>query len=718
MLLVLCALFCCITKCFGTLCLKESVQVLNKCYWLTQTNGSWHMGNSTCFIDGGQPSSFNDTDTYKAVINGVGINGSAYEVWLGIHDFDCDRCWKNYDGSNLTFFDFMGNVMNDGCWNDTNALAIIPKENFTWWERNENNTNLGMLCEKFIDINETITEGSWNQTANDNNFYTSTSIEGMHTTWFIENTNGSNASIQNTSSADRPFVHATSFPDIIPDIDEGLVAGMSLLVIGTFASCIVIVVIRRCYKKRRRKNEGVVYEEVEDAATSCSIEGSSNIKVLVARARNINKSRIEQINEEWLKQDSEIKAERNVMQPSSPKSDRRPSLPEPERMPFSKESIKSVKRIVIEDEDDEYATAEPDEDLYSLADGETKNDITPQNTAIKRPSMRKLKLQRSSAFDVEDEDPYADTPEDEYDTVNSPRDHKPITHNYGQNNDSEDEDHTYELTDDLDYDRIRNARPHIKAIHRSKSTQSLRENLSTTNSIVENCLEGNIYNESFDGDYDMLNKTRFRFTISSENYDSVILPWERGENQNEKDEEKKHEIDDLDALEKRERARSNLYSEMDSLVQTNDPNESSNQTCCGDETSSSKNTMSNDEQSMQEINGNILENKPENSETGNGIELTIIDLVQQHKTASSDSFVSSSVKSDAGKSSGSSDPDMKNPLQPLISDELSIHETNLDDDNQNLIIQNKCYGQKMGNGNIPDNKLGPNVHELEVLSSV
>lgn len=434
---------------------------------------------------------------------------------------------------------------------------------------------------------------------------------------------------------------------------------------------------------------------------------------MVARARNINKSRIEQINEEWLKQDSKIKDERNVMEPSSPNSDRRPSLPEPDRRPFSKESIKSVKRIVIEDEDDEYATAEPDEDLYSLADGETKNDSSPHNKAIKRPSMRKLKLQRSSAFDVEDEDPYADTPEDEYDTVNSPRDHKPKTHSYGQNSYSEAEDHTYELTDDLDYDGVRNARPHIEAIHRSKSTQSLRENLSTTDSIVENCLEGNIYNESFDGDYDMLNKTRFRFTISSENYDSVILPWERGEKQSENDEERKQEIDDIDVLQKRERARSNLYSDMDSLVHPTDPNESSNQTCCDDNTSSSKETVSNDEQSMQEINGN--KNKPENSETGNDIELTIIDLVQQHKTASSDSMVSSLVKSDDGNSSGSSDSDMKNTLQPLISDQLSIHETNLDDDNQHLIIQNKCYEHKMGNGNIPDNKSEPNSLELEVF---
>lgn len=709
MLLVLCALICFITKCFGTLCLKESVQVANKCYWLTQTNGSWYTGNSTCFTDGGQPSSFNDTDTYKTVITGVGINESAEEVWLGLHDFDCVRCWKNCVESNLTCSDFMSDSMNCSCLNDTSALEII-KKNFDFWERNQNNTKLRMLCEMYIGSNETMTDTSWNQT------YTSTSIEGMNTTLHIENTSGSNASIQNASSADRPFVHATSFPDIIPDIDEGLVAGMSLLVIGTFAFCIVIVVIRRCYKRRRRKNEGVVYEEVEDVATSCSIEGSSNIKVLVARARNINKSRIEQINEEWLKQDSKIKDERNVMQPSSPSSDRRPSLPEPDRRPFSKESIKSVKRIVIEDEDDEYATAEPDEDLYSLADGETNNDSSPQNTAIKRPSMRKLKLQRSSAFDVEDEDPYADTPEDEYDTVNSPRDHKPITHSYGQNSYSEDEDHTYELTDDLDYDGVRNARPHIEAIHRSKSTQSLRENLSTTDSLVENCLEGNIYNESFDGNYDMLNKTRFRFTISSENYDSVILPWERREKQSENDEERKQEIDDIDALQKRERARSNLYSDMDSLVQTTDPNESSNQTCCDDYTSSSKDTVSNDKQPMQKIIGN--KNKPENSETGNDIELTLIDLVQQHKTASSDSMVSSSVKSDDGNSSGSSDSDMKNTLHPLLSDQFSIHETNLDDDNQHLIIQNKCYEHKMGNGNVPDNKSEPNALELEVLSSV
>ena len=56
---------------------------------------------------------------------------------------------------------------------------------------------------------------------------------------------------------------------------------------------------RRCYRKKRQKVENTLYEEVEDAATSCSIEGSSNVKFLIARGRNINKSRIEQINEEW-----------------------------------------------------------------------------------------------------------------------------------------------------------------------------------------------------------------------------------------------------------------------------------------------------------------------------------------------------------------------------------------------------------------------------------
>jgi hypothetical protein len=57
--------------------------------------------------------------------------------------------------------------------------------------------------------------------------------------------------------------------------------------------------LARCYRKKRHKGENTLYEVVEDAATSCSIEGSSNVKFLIARGRNINKSRIEQINEEW-----------------------------------------------------------------------------------------------------------------------------------------------------------------------------------------------------------------------------------------------------------------------------------------------------------------------------------------------------------------------------------------------------------------------------------
>jgi hypothetical protein len=69
--------------------------------------------------------------------------------------------------------------------------------------------------------------------------------------------------------------------------------------ICTDSTTICSYCFRRCYRKRRHKGENTLYEEVEDAATSCSIEGSSNVKFLIARGRNINKSRIEQINEEW-----------------------------------------------------------------------------------------------------------------------------------------------------------------------------------------------------------------------------------------------------------------------------------------------------------------------------------------------------------------------------------------------------------------------------------
>ena len=118
------------------------------------------------------------------------------------------------------------------------------------------------------------------------------------------------------------------------------------------------------------KRGPTVYEEVEDAATSCSIEGSSNIKLLIGRARNINKSRIEQINEEWLAQKPLVRPEEPIVEPEV-------TTPPPDdsnEKPFSKTSIRSTKRTIIQDEEDsEYATAEPEEDLYSLA-GEEKDD--------------------------------------------------------------------------------------------------------------------------------------------------------------------------------------------------------------------------------------------------------------------------------------------------------------------------------------------------------
>lgn len=40
--------------------------------------------------------------------------------------------------------------MNCSCLNDTSALEIIPKKNFGFWERNQNNTKLRMLCEMYI----------------------------------------------------------------------------------------------------------------------------------------------------------------------------------------------------------------------------------------------------------------------------------------------------------------------------------------------------------------------------------------------------------------------------------------------------------------------------------------------------------------------------------------------------------------------------------------
>jgi hypothetical protein len=84
-----------------------------------------------------------------------------------------------------------------------------------------------------------------------------------------------------------------------------------------------------------------------DSTTICSF--------LIARGRNINKSRIEQINEEWKTGKPLIKPEC-----SESKSDANPlPLQEHNNTEFSKSSIKSQPRKIIEDnEDSEYATAD------------------------------------------------------------------------------------------------------------------------------------------------------------------------------------------------------------------------------------------------------------------------------------------------------------------------------------------------------------------------
>ncbi|XP_063420088.1 perlucin-like [Mytilus trossulus] len=78
-----------------------------------------------------------------------------------------DGVWKNYDESNLAFYDYMYNYTLYGSWNDRDALAIISTDNLLWWERNEYETTLKMLCERdivdsyWVGGSDQMNEGIW-----------------------------------------------------------------------------------------------------------------------------------------------------------------------------------------------------------------------------------------------------------------------------------------------------------------------------------------------------------------------------------------------------------------------------------------------------------------------------------------------------------------------------------------------------------------------------
>jgi hypothetical protein len=328
---------------------------------------------------------------------------------------------------------------------------------------------------------------------------------------------------------------------------------------------------RRCYRKRRHKGENALYEEVEDAATSCSIEGSSNVKFLIARGRNINKSRIEQINEEWKTGKPLIKPEC-----SESKSDANPlPLQEHNNTEFSKSSIKSQSRKIIEDnEDSEYATAEPDEDLYSLVgDGDQddmydkttftnhKNNSLPVVASVSR--LAQIKLQRSFAFDDGGEDPYEETPNDQYDQLDIPRSHRMLfTSGDGCCDGKKDED-LYDLTDDCEYDIADNTRRHVgESLHRSQSQDRLTGTINGGETISKSDSTSKLYSDSFECDYDVLNKPRFRVTISSDNYDTVKLPWECDEERNENNNKCEVVETTFESLENCQKAQGNVYSEI------------------------------------------------------------------------------------------------------------------------------------------------------------
>lgn len=448
---------------------------------------------------------------------------------------------------------------------------------------------------------------------------------------------------------------------------------------------------RHFYRKRRlRKDDrGVFYEEVEDAATSCSIEGSSNIKFLVGRARNINKSRIEQINEEWMKEKPQITKENDIIANGGKLST--PELPKTDLKRISVDSEPTSGRVEAE-EDSEYATAEPTEDIYSLAEDTVSestsenrqnlnNNVPPPLPSNKRPSMKKL--QRAPAFDDSEEDPYEETPEDEYDMVHSPRAHKPpkvdcLSDNLEASEEAEEVEHMYEITDDVSYDSVGGAHKNMDGIHRSKAQQVLFR--KSKSSFPDN---NNIYQESFDDEYDVLNKPRFRITVSSDNYDNVVLPYESEEQQAVSDQSRTcYPFFDL---ERKERAQSNVYSEVP--VSKEGESVSTGSELLPEKDISESILCANqlNENSLQDENCN---DEPMDYKDAN--ESDILNILQQSTT-----------------NSDQDDQDSSNSSRSSICDLLGNVEATLstsDVENKNYTFENKCYETVFTNGNLVDSK--------------
>ena len=468
---------------------------------------------------------------------------------------------------------------------------------------------------------------------------------------------------------------------------------------------------RRCYRKRRHKGENTLYEEVEDAATSCSIEGSSNVKFLIARGRNINKSRIEQINEEWRTGKPLIKPEC-----SESKSDANPlPLQQHNNTEFSKSSIKNQSRKIIEDsEDSEYATAEPDEDLYSLVgDGDQDdmydnttftnhiNNSLPVVASVSR--LAQIKLQRSFAFDDGGEDPYEETPNDQYDQLDIPRSHRMLfTSGDGCCDGKKDED-LYDLTDDCEYDIADNTRRHVgESLHRSQSQDRLTGTIHGGETISESDSTSKLYSDSFECEYDVLNKPRFRATISSDNYDTVKLPWECDEERNENNNECEVVQTTFESLENCQKAQGNVYSDIDSLLEGNtDTNANEGETIVRDEQSGKHNE---NETVVDEVNGNIFDSENDSLKHVDSIELEAMGC--SHRSYIPDERPCSLETSCNSKFSDNSNGPCS---AELMSDEHVLQSTC---DNA-VFIQNKCDGYKIENSNILDNKVnGLNVNEF------
>jgi hypothetical protein len=178
-----------------------------------------------------------------------------------------------------------------------------------------------------------------------------------------------------------------------------------------------------------------------------------------------------------------------------------PAITRTQQHEFSKSSIKSQSRKIIEDEDSEYATAEPDEDLYSLVGDGDQDDMYDNTTFTKHINnslpvvasvsrLAQIKLQRSFAFDDGGEDPYEETPNDQYDQLDIPRSHRMLfTSGDGCCDGKKDED-LYDLTDDCEYDIADNTRRHVgESLHRSQSQDKLTGTINGGETISEKVIQ-------------------------------------------------------------------------------------------------------------------------------------------------------------------------------------------------------------------------------------